>query len=98
MMHDDDDREVRPDGLAVRRLRHEHGWSHRDLVNAIAEASYVATGVRTSTTPNQLAGIEEHDEPIPYSLLRLLADGLQCDPVDLLPAPEEPEPRPPTRH
>ena len=80
--------------LAVRRLRHEHGWSHRDLVHAIGEASYIASGIRESTTPNQLAGIEEHDEPIPYSLLRLVAAGLDCDPVDILRREPEPESTP----
>lgn len=93
---DDDDRRVRPDGLAVRRRRHENGWSHRDLVRAIEEASVVASGVRESTTPNQLAGIEEHDEPVPYSLLRLVAAGLDCDPVDILLRPPEPKESPTT--
>ena len=34
----DDDEGVRPDGLSVRRLRHERGWSPRRLVDAIEHA------------------------------------------------------------
>ena len=81
---DDDDRLIRPDGLSVRRLRHEHRWSKRDLALAIAEASWVATGLRETLTPNELQWIEEKNERIPYSKLRLLARGLDCDPVDIL--------------
>ncbi len=81
---DDMKRLVRPDGLAVRRRRHDHGWSPRDLVDAIAEASIAASGLRRTLTPNQISGIEERAERISYETLLLLADGLDCDPVDLL--------------
>jgi transcriptional regulator with XRE-family HTH domain len=81
---DDDARRVRPDGLSVRRLRHERGWSPRDLVVAIERASIVATGVPQTITPNLLSGIEEHNEPISFATLRLVASGFDCDVVDLL--------------
>jgi len=90
-MFDDDSEMVRPDGLSVRRRRHDHGWSPRELVHAIAEASFVATGVRESITPNLLTGIEEREERISYSILCIVAGGLDCDPVDIL-APEQQEP------
>ena len=51
---------------------------------ALAEASFIATGLRETISPEQVRGIEEHNEPIPYATLRLLARGLDCDPVDLL--------------
>ena len=41
----DEDRIVQPNGLTIRRLRHHLGWSTRDLVEAIAEANLVATGL-----------------------------------------------------
>jgi transcriptional regulator with XRE-family HTH domain len=74
----------------VRRLRHEHGWSPRDLVDAIGCASERATGVRETITPNLLRGIEEKSEKIPYATLCLVADGLDCDPSDI--SSSEPEP------
>ena len=52
---------VRPNGLSVRRMRHERGWSLRDLLDAIGMASERATGIRETITPNLLIGIEEHD-------------------------------------
>jgi transcriptional regulator with XRE-family HTH domain len=76
------------DGLAVRRRRHDHGWSPRDLVTAIEEASFTSSGLRRTLTPNQIAAIEERAERISYASLLLLADGLDCDPVDLLAADE----------
>lgn len=79
---------VRPDGLAVRRRRHEQGWSLRDLVSAIEAACLRASGLRRSLTPNQLEAIEERAERISYDALLLLADGLDCDPSDLL-APDD---------
>ena len=79
-----DDDEVRPDGLSVRRLRHERGWSPRRLVDAISSASFASTGVRRTITPNLLTGIEERNEPIPYEILCLVSDGFDCDPIDLL--------------
>lgn len=72
------------DGLAVRRRRHEHGWSPRDLVDAIAEACFAASGLRRTLTPNQIQAIEERAERIAYDELLLLADGLRCDPSDLI--------------
>ncbi len=75
---------VTPAGLMVRRLRHEHGWAPRELIDAIAQASFRASGMRETITPNLLAGIEEHNEPVPYDTLCLLAGGLACDPIDLL--------------
>lgn len=77
---------VQPDGLAVRRRRHDHGWSPRDLVRAISDASFAASGLKRTLSPNQLEAIEERAERIPYASLILLADGLDCDPVDLLAA------------
>jgi DNA-binding Xre family transcriptional regulator len=76
---------VRPDGLSIRRLRHDRAWAWRDLVEAIGDACERATGLRKTITPNLLKGIEEHNEPIPYETLCLIADGLECDPVDILP-------------
>ena len=75
---------VRLDGLAVRRRRHDRGWSPRDLVAAIKEASFVASGLRRSLTPNQIQAIEEREEQIAYADLLLLSDGLACDPSDLI--------------
>lgn len=77
-------RAVQLDGLAVRRRRHDHGWSPRDLVFAIEQASFVASGLRRTLTPNQIQAIEEREEPISYDELLLLADGLACDPSDLI--------------
>jgi len=81
---DEDQRSVRPDGLAVRRRRHEHQWSPRELVTAIGRASEIATGLSDTITPNLLQGIEEQDERVPYATLRMVARGLDCDPVDIL--------------
>ena len=72
------------DGLAVRRRRHAHGWSPRDLVQAIESASFHSSGLRRSLSPNQIEAIEERAERIPYALVLLLADGLDCDPIDLI--------------
>lgn len=81
---DDDQRIVEPDGLSIRRRRHDKSWSSRELVAAIGEASLVATGRRETITPDQVRGIEERNEPIPYGILRLVARGLDCDPIDIL--------------
>jgi len=81
---DDNTRRVAPDGLAIRRRRHERGWGPRDLIRAIGDASTRSSGVRETITPNLLAGIEEQGEAIPYTTLCLLAGGLDCDPVDIL--------------
>lgn len=80
----DMERRVRLDGLAVRRRRHDQGWSPRDLVFAIEEASFVASGLRRTLTPNQIQAIEEREEIVSYAELLLLADGLSCDPSDLI--------------
>jgi len=80
----DTQRLVRLDGLAVRRRRHDHGWSPRDLVAAIEAACFAATGLRRTLTPNQIQAIEEREERIRYAELLLLADGLDCDPSDLI--------------
>ena len=80
----DDSPLVRPDGLAIRRRRHDNGWSPRELVVAIEAASFKSSGLRQSLTPSQLKAIEEQGERIPYDQLLLLADGLDCDPVDLI--------------
>ena len=87
---DEDARRVRPNGLAVRRMRHDRGWSPRDLVDAIARASERSTGIGETISPHLLAGVEEQCEAIPYATLCLIAGGLDCDPVDILerdPAP-----------
>lgn len=81
---EDDDRLVLPDGLTVRRLRHQRSWSKREFSAAISEANFVATGQRESVTPNQLQWIEERNERVPFATLRLLALGLDCNPVDIL--------------
>jgi hypothetical protein len=80
----DDGRIVRPDGLAVRGRRHALGWSPRDLVEAIAEAHERATGVRETVPPTVLSAIEERGVGIPFATLRLIAGGLDCNPVELL--------------
>jgi len=80
----DDDREVRPDGLTVRRLRHERGWSPRALISEIERVRFAATGLRETLTPYQLGGIEEHDEAVPYSTLCLISDAFDCDPIHLV--------------
>jgi hypothetical protein len=86
----DDGRIVRPDGLAVRGRRHARGWSPRDLVEAIAAAHERATGLRETIPPTVLAAVEESGAGIPFATLRLIAGGLDCNPVELL--AEEPEP------
>ncbi len=80
----DDDALVKPDGLSVRRRRHERSWSTRECIDAIGRASEVATGLADTITPNLLQGIEEQSERVPYATLRMLARGLDCDPVDIL--------------
>jgi transcriptional regulator with XRE-family HTH domain len=80
----DDRRPIRPDGLAIRRLRRDRGWSRRDLLEAIAQAALRETGVRETISPKLLEGIEEGNEAIPYSTLCRIASGLDCEPVELL--------------
>lgn len=80
----EEQRPVAPDGLAIRRRRHERGWGPGDLIRAIGDASDRATGVRETISPNLLAAIEEHCEIVPYDTLCLVAGGLDCDPIDVL--------------
>ena len=74
----DTDRLIRLDGLAVRRRRHAQGWSPRDLVSAIAEASFIASGLRRTLTPSQIEAVEAWFKARPrvlspvVSLLRLM--------------------------
>lgn len=89
---------VRLNGLEVRRRRHEHGWSPRDLVGAIAQACFEASGLRRTLTPNQIQAIEEREESIRYDDLLLLADGLACDPSDLIAEGEMSSRRPGRQH
>lgn len=84
----DDDSVVVPDGGLVRGLRHRRGWSRRDLVRAVARASERATGRPETLSLNLLGGIEEMDEPVPYATLRLIASGLDCEPIELAREPE----------
>jgi transcriptional regulator with XRE-family HTH domain len=83
----EDGRPIRPDGLAIRRLRRDRGWSRRDLLEAIAAAALRETGVRKTISQNLLEGIEEGNEAIPYSTLCRIASGLDCEPVELLVEP-----------
>jgi len=94
-----DREDVRPDGQNVRRLRRERGWSPRHLVDAIAEANHRATGLPSTITPNELMGIEERDERVPYETLCLVSAALGCDPIELLRAEEgeEAEDAPPEK-
>jgi len=85
----DDARIVQPDGLAVRGRRHARGWSPRDLIEAIAAARERATGVRETIRPTVLAAVEERAARVPYATLCLIADGLDCNPVELLALPED---------
>jgi transcriptional regulator with XRE-family HTH domain len=90
-MNFDEDRPVQPDGLTVRRMRHDRGWSTRELVTAVAEACERATGLRDTLTPNILKAVEEHNEYISYATLCLIADGFGCDPTDILYTPRADE-------
>jgi DNA-binding Xre family transcriptional regulator len=83
-MTQEDARRVRPNGLAVRRMRHDRSWSPRDLIDAVARASERSTGISETITPQLLSGIEEQCEAIPYATLCLIAGGLDCDPIDIL--------------
>ena len=84
----EDKRPIRPDGLAIRRLRRDRGWSRRDLLAAIAEATLCETGIRETISTNLLEGIEEGNEPVPYSTLCRIASGLDCEPVELVAEPD----------
>jgi transcriptional regulator with XRE-family HTH domain len=80
----DDGALVVPDGGRVRLLRHRRGWSRRALVHAIARASERESGLPTTVTLNQLEWIEDANEAVPFATLRLLATGLDCEPVELV--------------
>lgn len=80
----DDGGPIRPDGLAIRRLRRDRGWSRRDLLEAMGEASLRETGVCETISPNLLEAVEERNEAIPYSTLCRIASGLECEPVELV--------------
>jgi transcriptional regulator with XRE-family HTH domain len=80
----DDDAPIRPDGLTVRRLRHERGWSPRTLIDEVERCALAATGLRRSLTPNLLSAIEERDEAVPYATLCLVSDAFDCDPITLV--------------
>ncbi len=80
----DDARLVRPDGLAIRGLRHERGWSPRDLAAAIAEAERTANGRGAIIAPRVLVAVEERNAPIAYATLCLIAAGLDCNPVEVV--------------
>ena len=86
----DDERLVLPDGLAIRGRRHALGWSPRDLIEAIASAQERATGIPETLRPTVLSSIEESGARVPYATLRLIAGGLDCNPVELLATPPDP--------
>ncbi len=80
----DDDATVTPDGVRIRGLRRSRGWSRRALVEEIAEARYREAGLRDTITVNELEGIEECNEAIPYAVLCKVASGLDCNPMEIL--------------
>lgn len=80
----DDDRLVRPDGLAIRGLRHARGWSPRDLTTAISEAHVMATGVPVRVAPRLLSAIEERNALVSFATLCTIAAGLDCNPVEIV--------------
>jgi transcriptional regulator with XRE-family HTH domain len=81
---DDDARLVRPDGIAIRSLRHARGWSPRDLAAAITEAHLVATGLPVRVAPRVLNAVEERNALVSYETLRNIAAGLDTNPVELV--------------
>ena len=87
----DEDGTVSPDGLAIRRRRHERGWSPRTLIDEAEERHFASTGLRARISPNLLSGIEERGEAVPYETICVLADAFDCDPIDLVKPPGEDE-------
>jgi transcriptional regulator with XRE-family HTH domain len=83
-MSGDDARRVRPDGLAIRGLRHARGWSPRDLAEAITAAHLAATGLPVRVAPRVLTAVEERNAVITYDVLCTIAAGLDCNPVEIL--------------
>ncbi|MBS1105296.1 MAG: hypothetical protein H6Q91_798 [Deltaproteobacteria bacterium] len=94
--NDEDTRLVRPDGLSIRGLRHERGWSARDLAAAISTAECRATGRPVAIATRVLLGVEERNAPISYATLCLIAAGFDCNPIEIL-LEDPPEPEPPQR-
>ena len=66
----------------------------RDLIDAIGNAEEAATGLRASVAPALLSAVEERDASIPFATLRLIAAGLDCNPIELV---AEAAPEPPLR-
>ncbi len=81
-----------PDGVSIRRIRRDHGWSRKVMVRRIAEATERESGIRQSISQNLLEGIEEGNERIPYSVLCMVATGLDLNPIEILLEPEDEEP------
>ena len=54
------------------------------MIDEIQRVRFGATGLSETITPNLLSGIEERNEPIPYSTLCLVSDAFDCDPIDLV--------------
>ena len=99
-MSSDDARRVRPDGLAIRGLRHQRGWSPRDLAEAITEANRAATGLPLRIAPRVLGSVEERNAVVSYETLCAIAAGLDCNPMEIVledpavePAPDARAPR-----
>ena len=92
-MSEEDDRLVRPDGLAIRGLRHGRGWSPRELAAAITEAHVAATGLPIRVAPRVLTSIEERNALVSWETLCTIAAGLDCNPIEILleDPPIEPE-------
>lgn len=83
-MQNEDERLVRPDGIAIRGLRHLRGWSLRDLSAAISAAQESATGLPVRLAPRLLSSVEERNAPISYATLCWIGSGLDCNPVEIL--------------
>jgi transcriptional regulator with XRE-family HTH domain len=83
-MSTDDERLVRPDGIAIRGLRHARGWSLRDLAAAIGAAHDAATGLPLRIAPRVLSAIEERNALVPYATLCWIGAGLDTNPVEIL--------------
>ena len=80
----EEQRLVRPDGLAIRGLRHARGWSLRDLAAAITKAHDTATGLPLVVAPRVLSAVEERNALVPYATLCWIGAGLDTNPVELL--------------
>jgi hypothetical protein len=53
-------------------------------VHAVTRASERESGLPTTLSLNQLEWIEEANEPVPFATVRLIASGLDCEPVELV--------------